>query len=158
MFLYLCQVDGLIMSKPKGKDDFMRTPGYPGGDEAMKKFVAKNLRYPDEAKAKRIEGKVIVAYQVTDNGKVQKPHIIKGLGYGCDEEAMRVISLMRFEKVKNRKIRVLVTKRTSINFKIPRMKINYSVSSKDKSPVKKDPPDSGNKESSYTYTINIPNK
>ena len=146
------------MSKPKDKDDFMRTPGYPGGDEAMKKFVANNLRYPDEAKAKRIEGKVIVGYQVTDNGKVQKARIIKGLGYGCDEEALRVIGLMRFEKVKNRKIRVLVTKRTSIYFKLPRVNISYSVSSNDKSPVNKDQPNSGNNESGYTYTINIPNK
>jgi len=146
------------MSKPKDKDDFMRTPGYPGGDEAMKKFVAKNLRYPEKAKAMGIEGKVIVGYQVTDNGKVQKAHVIKGLGHGCDEEALRVIRLMRYEKVKNRKIRVLVTKRTSINFKIPKMKINYSVSSEDKSPANKGQPDSGKKESGYTYTINIPKK
>ena len=146
------------MSKPKDKDDFMRTPGYPGGDEAMKKFVAKNLRYPDEARTKRIEGKVIVGYQVTDNGKVQKARIIKGLGYGCDVGGLAGVSLMRFEKVKNRKIRVLVTKRTSINFKLPKVNISYSVSSEDKSPVKKTKTDSGNNESGYTYTINIPNK
>ena len=136
----------------------MKTPGYPGGDEAMKKFVAKNLRYPEEARLKGIEGKVIVAYQVTDNGKIQNPQVIKSLGHGCDEEAVRVIKLMRFEKVKNRGIRVLVTKRTSINFKLPKTKISYTVSTSKKTPTSQDKKDSGDKESGYTYTINIPTK
>jgi len=144
-----------MMSKPKDKDDFMRTPQYPGGDEAIKKFVAKNLKYPQEALAAKIEGKVIVEYQVNDNGKVLKPTILKGLGYGCDEEAMRVISLMRYGKVKNRGIRVKVTKRTSINFKLPKININYTVSKENKPAETKNKTDSDNKESGYSYTLNI---
>lgn len=121
----------------------------------MKEFVAKNLRYPEEARAAGIEGKVTVGYQVTDNGVVLNPHIIKGLGYGCDEEALRIIGLLRFAKVKNRKVRVKVTKRTSINFKLPRIKINYAVSSSSKSSEAKGKSDSGDKKSGYSYTIDI---
>ncbi len=145
------------MKKSRGKDDFLQTPEFLGGDKAMKEFVAKNLIYPDEAKVARIEGKVIVGYQVTDNGKILSPHIIKGLGHGCDEEALRIISLFRFSKVKNRKRRVKVTKKTTIHFRLPKININYSVTSKEKTP----PPstqskeDSDKKDTGYSYTIDI---
>jgi len=39
------------MNKPKNKDSFLKMPGFPGGDQAMKEFVGKNLRYPEEARA-----------------------------------------------------------------------------------------------------------
>lgn len=98
---------------------------------------------------------MIVEYQVTDNGVVLNPHIIKGLGYGCNEEALRIVSLMRFEKVRNIKVWVKVTKKTSIHFKLPRLKINYTVSSPNKTLGAKRKTDSGDKESGYLYIIDI---
>lgn len=143
------------MKRSKGKNDFLKKPQYLGGEKAMKDFVAKNLRYPEEAKAAKIEGKVIVAYDVNDNGKVSNAHIIKGLGYGCDEEAMRVIRLFPFGKVNNRKIRVKVTKKTTIIFKIPIPKVKYTLTPEKKSIDPKVKPDVPKKDSGYSYTIEI---
>ena len=121
----------------------------------MKEFVAKNLQYPKEALAARIEGKVIVGYDVTDNGKVINPHIINGIGYGCDEEALRLVSLFKFSKVKNRKMRVKVSKRTSINFKLPKSRVSYSVTQDKKDKDKSEKPDKEKEQEGYSYTINI---
>lgn len=146
------------MSKPKDKDDFLKKPGYPGGDEALNDFIVKNLKYPEEAKAAKIEGTVIVDYHVTDNGVVSQAQVIKSIGYGCDEEALRLIRLLKFGKVRNKKLRVKVRKKTRIHFKLPQLKINYSVSSTKESSQNKTQTISGDKDSGYSYTINIPNK
>jgi len=121
----------------------------------MKDFVSKNLRYPEEAKAAGIEGKVLVGYDVNDNGKVMNPHIINGIGHGCDEEAIRLVSLFKFTKVRNRRMRVKVSKRTSINFKMHQTKISYTVTSDKKPETKTGEPDIGKKDSGYSYTINV---
>jgi protein TonB len=143
------------MKRSKDKDDFLKKPHYLGGDTAMKEFVAKNIRYPEEARAAKIEGKVIVAYDVNDNGKVSNVHVIKGLGYGCDEEAMRVIRMFPFGKVRNRKMRLKVTKKTSINFKLPKTSINYTLTPEKKPAETKAKTDPPKKESGYSYTIEI---
>ena len=145
----------MAMKRSKGKDDFLKKPQYLGGDKAMKEFVAQNLRYPEEAKAAKVEGKVIVAYDVNDNGKVFNTRIIKGLGYGCDEEAIRIISLFPFGKVRNRRMRVKVTKKTTIIFKIPKTSIKYTITTEKKAVDKKVNPDTPKKESGYSYTIEI---
>ena len=143
------------MKKSRTKDDFLRKPQFVGGDKAMKEFVGKNLRYPEKAKAAKIEGKVLVGYDVTDNGKVVNPHIINGIGYGCDEEALRIVSLFKFTKVKNRKIRLKVSKRTSINFNLPQSRISYTITSEKKSPGEKPEANPPKKDSGYSYTINL---
>lgn len=135
------------MSENQKPKRFLKLPRYPGGGEAFKKFIYENLKYPGEALEKGIEGRVIVGYEIDDNGIVHKPHIIKGLGYGCDEEAMRVIGLLRFGKVKNRGRRVKVGTKTNINFRLPKTKVSYTV-------TKKDEPKQEKKEQvKYGYTI-----
>jgi protein TonB len=73
-------------------------PVFPGGTEAIFKFVAKNFVYPKEAKKKKIEGRVMITFVVDENGKVVDVRplfpIEKRLGYGLEEEAIRVIQLM----------------------------------------------------------------
>jgi TonB family protein len=110
------------------KKQFLHLPEYPGGGEAMKEFVGRNLQYPAKALEAKVEGAVIVEYDVYDDGSVRDPHILKGLGYGCDEEAMRVVGMLRFEKVRNRGARVKVTKKTRINFRLPKAVTDLSVS------------------------------
>ena len=132
---------------PHRKKRFLNLPKYPGGSQALKKFIAENLRYPDAALAAGIEGSVIVGYDISDDGFVSNPHVLKELGYGCDEEAIRLIGLLQFEKVKNRGVRVKMTTKTTIHFRIPGMHINYSVS-QDKKPGKKD-----DAPVTYEYTI-----
>jgi TonB family protein len=69
-------------------------PIFPGGDKAMFRYISKNLKYPKEAKENRIHGDVTVSFIVSMEGKIKDVTIEKGLGYGCDEEALRVIKNM----------------------------------------------------------------
>ena len=133
------------------KKHFLNLPKYIGGSEAFRNFISENLRYPEAALESKIEGAVIVEYDISDDGSVYNPHVLKGLGYGCDEEAMRVIGLLKYEKVKNRGVRVRMTTKTTIHFKLPQtgFTINYSSSEKDEPGQKKDVP------VTYEYTINF---
>jgi protein TonB len=75
---------------------FVKMAEYPGGSEALKKFVKENLRYPQEAVLHRVEGKVFLKYEVNDKGKVHSVVVVNGIGYGCDEEAKRIVKLLRY--------------------------------------------------------------
>jgi protein TonB len=65
-----------------------------GGAVEFKDFITANLRYPNIAKENEITGKVIASFYIGPNGYIEMPKIIKGLGYGCDDEALRIIKLM----------------------------------------------------------------
>jgi TonB family protein len=69
-------------------------PQYPGGDEAMMEYVAKNVVYPQEARDKEISGRVFVGFIVEKDGSVSNVKAVRGIGGGCDEEAVRVVSAM----------------------------------------------------------------
>ena len=69
-------------------------PQYPGGEAAMMEFVAKNVVYPKEAQDKGISGRVFVSFIVEKDGSVSNVELKRGIGGGCDEEAVRVISAM----------------------------------------------------------------
>lgn len=60
----------------------------------MAAFLGKNLRYPEMAREADISGKVYVNFIIDENGNVLKSTILNGIGYGCNEEALRVIKLM----------------------------------------------------------------
>lgn len=69
-------------------------PVYPGGDEARVKFIIQNVKYPQAAKEKGIQGTVLVSFIVEADGAVADVKVVRGVGSGCDEEAMRVVKLM----------------------------------------------------------------
>jgi TonB family protein len=69
-------------------------PSYPGGDEARIKFMLENIKYPAEAMKNNVQGKVFVKYIVRADGSITDVKILKGIGGGCDEDAVRVIKLM----------------------------------------------------------------
>ena len=69
-------------------------PQYTGGEEAMMKYVAENIKYPQAAKDKNISGRVFVGFIVEKDGSVSPVKVLRGIGGGCDEEAVRVISSM----------------------------------------------------------------
>lgn len=69
-------------------------PSFPGGEAKLRKFLADNLRYPDQAKRFGVSGRVVVEFIVGKDGKVKDQRIVKGLGYGLDDEALRVAKLM----------------------------------------------------------------
>ncbi len=66
---------------------------YPGGMAGFYSFLGMNIRYPDAARVKSVSGKVYVKFSISKDGAVEKVEVIKGLGHGLDEEAIRVISL-----------------------------------------------------------------
>ena len=69
-------------------------PSFPGGDAARKKYLARNLRYPSQAAEDGIQGTVYVSFVVKTNGSLSDIKIIKGIGGGCDQEALRVVKRM----------------------------------------------------------------
>ena len=66
-------------------------PGFPGGMPAFYQFVSKNMKYPNTARRMGIEGKVFVQFVVDKDGTITEVQAIKGIGAGCDEEAVRVL-------------------------------------------------------------------
>ncbi len=69
-------------------------PQFPGGDAERMKFLQKNIKYPQMARESGIQGTVYVTFVVEPDGSVSDVRILRGIGGGCDEEAMRVINLM----------------------------------------------------------------
>ena len=69
-------------------------PEFPGGEQAMMDFVANNVKYPKEAMEKEISGRVLVSFVVEKDGSINEAEVVKGIGGGCDEEAVRVVKAM----------------------------------------------------------------
>lgn len=69
-------------------------PEFPGGDAARMKFLQENIKYPQLARESGIQGTVYVTFVVETNGKVTDVKVLRGIGGGCDEEAVRVIQSM----------------------------------------------------------------
>jgi protein TonB len=60
------------------------------------------LKYPEPARNKKIKGKVFVKISIDQEGRVIDAKVLKGIGYGCDEEALRLASLLRFKQSINK--------------------------------------------------------
>ena len=81
-----------------------------GGYETFYKYIAENLKYPEEAKSRGIEGKVYIQMVIGTDGSIEEAVAVKGIGGGCDEEALRVIrnapawnpAMQRGKKVKQK--------------------------------------------------------
>lgn len=70
------------------------SPSYPGGDEARIRFLQENIQYPQMARESGIQGTVYVTFVVEKNGNVTDVRVLRGIGGGCDEEAIRLIKAM----------------------------------------------------------------
>ena len=67
-------------------------PTFPGGSAKFIEFISQNLKYPKKALRANVEGKVIVSFIVEADGNLSEIEVVKGIGYDCDEEAVRVLS------------------------------------------------------------------
>lgn len=88
-------------------------PEFPGGMPAFYEFVGERLKYPSQARRLGIEGKVYVQFVVDKTGDVTDIMLVRGIGAGCDEEAIRVMGLVpNFKPGKQRgkavKVRMIV--------------------------------------------------
>jgi TonB family protein len=69
-------------------------PYFPGQEDAQHTFIKNNIHYPDSALKYKIQGSVFVGFVVEKDGSLSNVKVIKGIGGGCDEEAVRVIKMM----------------------------------------------------------------
>jgi len=94
-------------------------PMFPGGIEEMYKFLGQNIRYPKAAVDAGATGRVFLSFVVTETGEVQDIVVLKGIGYGCDAEAIRVLSLFpKWEPAKQDGVPVNVRYNLPINFQM----------------------------------------
>lgn len=107
------------MEKDKKKPLFIHQPEYKGGPKALTQFIYAHLRYPAAALEPGVEGMVLVDYDIDYKGNVVATRVLQGVGHGCDEEACRVVRLLKFDVPKNRGVRVLFHKKARIQFKKP---------------------------------------
>jgi TonB family protein len=157
------------MATSKKDKHFIHKPEYPGGPKAMTDFIYKNLRYPPEAVADNVEGIVLVDYDIDHKGHVVETRVLQGIGHGCDEEACRVVKMLRFEVRKNRGLNVLFHQKARIQFKKPQpieqpqptvilpapqpgQQVTYTINFTPATPATEQPEQPAN---TYTYTIQI---
>lgn len=69
-------------------------PRFPNGLQALGAFIGRYIQYPEEAVKNNIKGQVIVAFTIREDGSTSDFKIMKSVGYGCDEEAIRVLKLL----------------------------------------------------------------
>lgn len=89
--------NGKIDSTKKEEKVFIQIetmPSFIGGELKMYQYIAKNKKYPEEAKKQRISGSVLVTFVVEKDGSISNVEVDEGIGGGCDEEAIRVIESM----------------------------------------------------------------
>ncbi|MDB5149795.1 MAG: TonB family protein [Mucilaginibacter sp.] len=70
-----------------------QVPEFPGGIEAFGKFLATNVKYPKAARDNNVQGRVIITFIVEKDGSLSNMKVLRGIGSGCDEEAVRVLSI-----------------------------------------------------------------
>ena len=71
-----------------------KMPEFPGGETELYKYLSKNLKYPDMAIQQGITGKVYVQFVVEKDGSIANPKVLRDIGGGCGEEAIRVVRAM----------------------------------------------------------------
>ena len=87
--------DGKVLSDAtKARTIVEVMPQFPGGDAALLKYLSANVKVPEKAKQKNIHGTVYVNFVITSKGSILFPYVVRGLGEGCNEEAVRVIKKM----------------------------------------------------------------
>lgn len=69
-------------------------PQFPNGEKEMYKFLSQNIHYPAAAVRANVSGKVYLKFVIEKDGSIANIEITKGIGFGCDEEAFRVIKSM----------------------------------------------------------------
>ncbi|WP_128548458.1 energy transducer TonB [Larkinella soli] len=91
------KVEAAVEAAPKEEQIFTvveQNPEFPGGMSALGQYLSKNIRYPAAASRANVSGRVFVSFVVNTDGSIQDVQVLKGLGFGTDEEAIRVVRSM----------------------------------------------------------------
>ncbi len=106
-------------------------PNPPGGMSGWNQYLAKNLEYPAQARELGIEGTVIVVFEIQKDGSIRNVEILRGIGGGADEEAVRVVqNAPRWEPGKQRGREVTTRMRLPIRFKLASLDGSITASAK----------------------------
>ncbi len=96
--LLIVNTNAMAQNKKAANDKVLEKaevmPEFPGGEQAMMDYVSKNVVYPNEAQEKGISGRVLVSFVIEKDGSISEAKVVKGIGGGCDEEAVRVVKAM----------------------------------------------------------------
>jgi protein TonB len=94
-------------------------PEFPGGVAKMYEFIGKNLNYPPLAKENNIQGRVVIQFVVNEDGSITDVKILKDIGWGCGDEATKVVkSMPRWKPGKQRNKAVKVRYNLPIKFEL----------------------------------------
>ncbi|HZY38532.1 MAG TPA: energy transducer TonB [Mucilaginibacter sp.] len=96
--LFLLTAKAQLTDSARNSNDMVFTsvehiPEFPGGISQFNKFLVKNLRYPAAARENNTEGRVIVTMVVEKDGSLSQVKVVRGIGDGCDDEAVRLVKL-----------------------------------------------------------------
>jgi TonB family protein len=80
-------------SADSGYSPVEQVPEFPGGLDAFARFLSKNVGYPNQARDNNVTGRVLISFVVEKDGTLSEIKVAKGIGSGCDEEALRVMKL-----------------------------------------------------------------
>jgi protein TonB len=69
-------------------------PDFPGGEDALNAYLSKNIKYPKQANENGVQGRVVLQFVVNEDGDISDIKVVRGIGSGCDQEAMRVVNSM----------------------------------------------------------------
>jgi protein TonB len=86
-----------VIEEAKEEEPFTyveQMPSFPDGQEAMYKFIYDRIKYPAIARENGISGQVIVQFVVSKDGTIKNAKVVRGIGGGCNEEALRVVNEM----------------------------------------------------------------
>lgn len=96
---------------------------FPGGMEAMYAYIVKNLKYPEAAKEKGIEGRVFVSFIIEKDGSISNILVKRAIGGGCEEAAVEMIKNMpKWKPGKQRGKPVRCQFTLPIKFELPKNK------------------------------------
>ena len=83
-----------IITDPVPRKWFENMPKFPGGDEALIRYLSSRIQYPEDAKRKHVEGTVYITFVVDSKGKVSKVNVLHGIYPACDEVAVKAVLSM----------------------------------------------------------------
>lgn len=143
-------------NKKKHKDP-IRQPVFAGGKKGLDQFIKDHMRYPEEALKNGIQGTVSVDFDIDVFGDVSNTRVKHGIGYGCDEEAIRLVKLLKFQKRKYQGLHVVFHQNINIHFRNhpappppPGTTVTYQIM-----PAKKDPGNNDKEGGGNTINIQI---
>ncbi len=97
-----------------------RLPEYKGGMKALLKFLKDNAQYPSSARESGIQGTVTMQFTIGETGKVSDVKVLKGIGGGCDEEAIRLTKMMQnWKPAQSKGKAVQCTLEIPVKFQLP---------------------------------------